>query len=205
MFVRTTGCNLRCWFCDTPYTSLRPEGPIRDWRDVLQDVLQWDCQHVVLTGGEPLLQPDIIPLAHALRDEQRIVTVETAGTIFRPVETDLMSISPKMSNSTPDEPNRWQRRHDRDRDRPDVLERLMQGARYQLKFVVDQPIDLDEIVDYLRRFPEVTADRVWLMPQGIRQEDLVKKAEWLAPAAAEHGYRFCPRRHIELFGSRRGT
>ena len=101
VFVRTTGCNLRCWFCDTPYTSIRPEGFIRDWREVVRDVLRYDSRHVVLTGGEPLLQADLVPLAKALRSEGRIVTIETAGTVFRDVEADLMSISPKLASSTP--------------------------------------------------------------------------------------------------------
>lgn len=205
VFVRTTGCNLRCWFCDTPYTSFRPEGLLRSWQDVLNEVLSWDCPHVVLTGGEPLLLPDIVPLAHALRQQGRIVTVETAGTVFRPVEADLMSISPKLSNSTPREDSPWHPRHDRDRDRPEVMRQLMSSQAYQLKFVVDQPADLHEIVEYLQRFPEVGADRVWLMPQGIDQASLIEKAVWLAPAAQRLGFRFCPRKQIEMFGSVRGT
>ena len=205
MFVRTTGCNLRCWFCDTPYTSFRAEGPVLDWRDVLQDVLAWDCTHVVLTGGEPLLQPEIVPLAEALRSEQRIVTIETAGSVYRPVAADLMSISPKLSNSKPHHQFRWIERHERDRNRPEVIHQLIEETAYQLKFVVDQPADLDEIRTYLEQFPQVVPDRIWLMPQGISKEQLAEKAIWLEPAAQELGYRFCPRRHIELFGSRRGT
>lgn len=205
VFVRTTGCNLRCWFCDTPYTSFRAEGPIRDWQSVLSEVLAVDCQHVVLTGGEPLLQPEIVPLAEGLRRAGRVVTVETAGTVFRPIEADLMSISPKLSNSTPTTSTRWRGRHDRDRDQPEVLRQLMKVSRYQLKFVVDQPADLDEIANYLARFPEVPRDCVWLMPQGTQQVDLVEKTIWLAPAAERLGHRFCPRLHIEMFGSVRGT
>src|SRR3954471_18828220 len=77
VFVRTTGCNLRCWFCDTPYTSWRPEGMQRTWREVLDEVLEIDCEHVVLTGGEPLLQRDVTPLTHELCRAGRFVTVET--------------------------------------------------------------------------------------------------------------------------------
>lgn len=205
MFVRTTGCNLRCWFCDTPYTSIRPEGSQRDYRDIVKKVIQWDCTHVVLTGGEPMLQPHIVQLAEELRRRQRFVTIETAATIYRPLKADLMSISPKLSNSTPHQADRWVQRHERDRDRPDVLRRLIDESPYQLKFVVDQPDDLDEILRYLERFPEVESDRVWLMPQGIHQEELAEKALWLAPASERLGFRFCPRRHIELYGSVRGT
>ena len=205
MFVRTTGCNLRCWFCDTPFTSFRPEGVQTDWVAVAKEILGWKCEHVVVTGGEPLLQPDIVPLIRALRKERLIVTVETAGTIYRPVEVDLMSISPKLSNSSPRQYPRWLERHERDRNQPEVMNRLMAESPYQLKFVVDQPSDLDEIVEYLTQFPDVFRDRVWLMPQGIQRTELAEKGVWLAPAAERLGYRFCPRRHIELFGNVRGT
>src|SRR3990170_7259929 len=94
VFVRTSGCNLRCWFCDTPYSSWSPEGSRERWQDVLEKVLSHDCGHVVITGGEPLLQPDVVPLSHALRDAGRHVTIETAGTVFRDVHADLMSVSP---------------------------------------------------------------------------------------------------------------
>lgn len=205
VFVRTTGCNLRCWFCDTPYTSWYPEGTRRDWKHVVEEVLSWQCPHVVLTGGEPLLQPESVLLTHALRQEGCIVTVETAGTVYRAVEVDLMSISPKLSNSSPVDAGRWMVRHARDCDRPDVLKKLMKDSPYQLKFVVDQPRDLQEIIEYLKQFPDVVNDRVWLMPQGIQQEELAEKGVWLAPEADRLGYRFCPRRHIEMFGNVRGT
>ncbi len=205
MFVRTTGCNLRCWFCDTPFTSFRPEGVKADWVAVAKEVLGRRCEHVVVTGGEPLLQPDIVPLIRALRKERLIVTVETAGTVYRPVEVDLMSISPKLSNSSTRQDPRWLERHERDRNQPEVMNRLIAESPYQLKFVVDQPSDLDEIVEYLTQFPDVSRDRVWLMPQGIQRTELAEKGVWLAPAAERLGYRFCPRRHIELFGNVRGT
>ena len=152
-----------------------------------------------------MLQPEVVPLARTLREQGRVVTMETAGTIFRPVDVDLMSISPKLSNAAPREETHWQERHERDRDRPDAMQKLLIGSTYQLKFVVDQPEDLNEIVAYLERFPQISQDRVWLMPQGIRQEELLEKGVWLAPAAAELGFRFCPRRHIEMFGNVRGT
>lgn len=205
IFVRTTGCNLRCWFCDTPYTSLRPEGSLIPWRDLVDDILKRECQHIVLTGGEPLLQPDIVPLSSELRRAGRFVTVETAGTVFLPVESDLMSISPKLSNSTPEGPDRWRIRHERDRLRDAVIRQLMSHSPYQFKFVIDQPVDLDEVVEYLKGFPENSPDRVWLMPQGIDQKTLLEKGQWLMPATERLGYRYCPRRHIEMFGSVRGT
>jgi 7-carboxy-7-deazaguanine synthase len=205
VFVRTTGCNLRCWFCDTPYTSWQPEGPRREWCDVLRDVLQFESSHVVLTGGEPLLQPEIVPLAEGLRTAGRFVTIESAGTVFRPIVADLMSISPKLSNSTPREASRWRDRHERDRHRPEIVSRLIESTRYQLKFVIDTQSDLDEVIEYLRDIPHVAADCVWLMPQGVTAGELASRTEWLAPAAEQLGFRLSPRRHIELFGHTRGT
>ncbi len=205
VFVRTTGCNLRCWFCDTPYTSWQPEGPRRDWQEVLKHVLKLDCAHVVLTGGEPLLQPDIVPLSQALRSEGRFITIETAGTVIRPVAADLMSISPKMSNSTPRDASRWQERHERMRHRDCAMHDLIAAYRHQFKFVVDAPHDLQEIVDYLQRFPELDASHIWLMPQGVNADDLAARTAWLAPEATRLGFRLSPRKHIELFGHIRGT
>lgn len=205
VFVRTTGCNLRCWFCDAPYTSWRPEGEQIAWPTVLQHVGRWDCAHVVLTGGEPLLQPDIVPLSAALKARGAFVTVETAGTVYRPVAADLMSISPKLSNSIPHGDRRWRFRHVRDQSRTDVVRRLTSEYAYQLKFVIDQPEDLEEVVQYLGQFSEVPPEQVWLMPQGVSAEALAEREAWLAPTAERLGFRYCPRRQIELFGNVRGT
>ncbi len=206
LFVRTTGCNLRCWYCDTPDTSWRPAGDQRPWRDVLDQVLANPCQHVVLTGGEPLLQPDIIPLTAALRDARRFVTIETAGTVFRPLTVDLMSISPKRANSAPGaEHPRWRSRHERERHQPTAIRALLTTGPFQFKFVIDTPADLDDVTAYLAEFPEVSPEMVWLMPQGVDAAILTEKAAWLIPAATERGYRYSPRRHIELFGHQRGT
>ena len=207
VFVRTSGCNLRCWFCDTPYTSWEPEGEQRSWKSVAEQVLAEDCEHVVITGGEPLLPRDIVPLTETLSECGRFLTIETAGTVYRPVRANLMSISPKLSNSTPSaERSRvWNSRHENLRENRPVIERLIAEFPYQLKFVVDRPEDIEEIEAYLRQLPSVPPDHVWLMPQAVSRETLAEKTAWLEPAAARHGFRFTSRLHIELFGNTRGT
>src|SRR5512140_296946 len=129
VFVRTSGCNLRCSWCDTPYTSWRPEGVEMTLDAVVDDVEKrlGSARHVVVTGGEPMILPDIVALTGRLRERGRHITVETAGTVFQPVACDLMSISPKLSNSTPEDP-RWSRQHERLRIQLPVLAELM--ARY---------------------------------------------------------------------------
>ncbi len=126
----------------------------------------------VVTGGEPMLFAELIPLCARLRAIGRHVTIETAGTLHLPVECDLMSISPKFASSAPDaesEP-RWHRRHERERHRPGVIRKLIGEYEYQFKFVVDSHDDLEAVHEYVAEFPEINRDRVLLMPQGTTQE-----------------------------------
>jgi 7-carboxy-7-deazaguanine synthase len=205
VFVRTSGCNLRCWYCDAPYSSWRPEGPQTPWRRVLEQVLRRDRRHVVITGGEPLLQPDVVPLSAALKEHGKFITFETAGTVHRPVQADLMSVSPKLANSRPMNDPRWRARHERDQHRPDIVRRLLADYPSQLKFVIDQLADVDEVLRYLEQFPNVPPDQVWLMPQGVDRAGLAEKEAWLKPIAERLGVHYGPRRQIELYGNVRGT
>jgi 7-carboxy-7-deazaguanine synthase len=205
-FVRASGCNLRCWFCDTPYASWRPEGEDLPVEEIVARVARLDRRHVVLTGGEPMLFAELIPLAAELRRLGHHVTVETAGTLYLPVECDLMSISPKLSGSapSPDRDPRWAGRHGRSRHVPEVIRRLVAEYTYQLKFVVDRPEDCAEVEAYLAEFPEIDRRRVMLMPQGTDAATLAQKAQWLKPYCDEHRLGFCRRRQIEWFGLVRG-
>lgn len=209
VFVRTSGCNLRCWFCDTPFTSWKPEGPQVTVAELAQQVKSFGIEHVVLTGGEPLLQPDAVPLCEQLLAAGHFVTIETAGTVFRPAPASLMSISPKLANSSPtriESPDvaRWSARHEQTRSQPDVIARLIAAAEFQFKFVVDVPEDLTEINEYLAAWPQVPGERVWLMPQARTREELAARSEWLTSEAARLGYRFSSRWQIAQFGNQRG-
>jgi 7-carboxy-7-deazaguanine synthase len=207
VFVRTSGCNLRCWFCDTPYTSWRPEGRDMSIDEIIAQIEEWDAQHVVITGGEPMLFAELIPLTEGIRRIGRHITIETAGTLYLPVTCDLMSISPKFASSAPpaDADPRWRRRHERGRHRPAVVRRLVAEYEYQLKFVVDTPGDLAEVSCYLAEVPQIARDRVLLMPQGTDQEQLDSRARWLRPHCEAHAFIYCPRKQIEWFGPVRGT
>jgi 7-carboxy-7-deazaguanine synthase len=207
VFVRASGCNLRCWFCDTPYTSWRPEGRDMSTDEIVAQVEEWDTQHVVVTGGEPMLFAELIPLCERLRDIGRHITIETAGTLFLPVACDLMSISPKFASSAPpaDAEPHWHRRHERERHRPDVIRQLISKYDYQLKFVIDSHADLQELEDYLVEFPEIDRQRVLLMPQGTDHDQLESRAIWLRPYCERAEFVYCPRKQIEWFGMVRGT
>ncbi|MGE5215483.1 MAG: 7-carboxy-7-deazaguanine synthase QueE, partial [Chloroflexota bacterium] len=94
VFIRSSGCNLRCVWCDTPYTSWRPEGSSWSIEKILAAVEKHPTRYIVITGGEPLLADDIEALALELKRRKKHITVETAGTIFKSVHCDLISLSP---------------------------------------------------------------------------------------------------------------
>ena len=207
VFIRTSGCNLRCVWCDTPYTSWTPEG--EDWtiKEVLREVRKYSARHIVITGGEPLLAAEIQELAAALKRAVAHITIETAATIFKPVACDLVSLSPKLANSTP-----WRRQegkfaqmHEKRRLDLDVIQKFIDGYDYQLKFVADQKRDFDEIRAILDQLKDVDSGRVLIMPQGKTSKELRRKARWIVELCKKNGFGYTPRLHIELFGNRRGT
>jgi 7-carboxy-7-deazaguanine synthase len=202
VFVRTSGCNLRCSWCDTPYTSWQPEGD--DWtlERILAAVESYPSRHVVVTGGEPMIARQIVDLTRGLRARGRHITIETAGTVCAPVACDLMSISPKLAHSTPE--GEWTERHERLRIQPDILLQLMAAYEYQLKFVIARPDDLAEVRELVHRLA-AESGKVILMPEGIEAGVLRERSVWLAEICKQEGFRFSPRLHVELYGNRRGT
>ena len=206
VFVRTTGCNLRCTWCDTPYTSWNPEGEERSVESILDQVAGYGARHVVVTGGEPMLAPEIAPLTEGLRRLGLHITIETAGTVWAQVACDLMSVSPKLANSTPHdrEGGRWVAQHERLRIQPPTLARLIGAYGYQLKFVVAAAADLAEIRALVATLG-ADPDKVVLMPEGVDAEALRERGVWLVELAKQDGFRYSPRLHVELWGARRGV
>jgi 7-carboxy-7-deazaguanine synthase len=202
VFIRTSGCNLRCSWCDTPYTSWQPEGTELSLRQIVDEARSYPARHVVVTGGEPMIQPEIIPLTEQLRAAGLHITIETAGTVFQPVACDLMSISPKLASSTPE--GEWAVRHERLRLQRDVLMELMARYEYQLKFVIQRPEDLPEVRGLIASL-DADPMRVILMPEGTDPDVLRERGVWLAEICKEEGFRFSPRLHVDLWGNRRGV
>lgn len=217
-FVRSSGCNLRCRWCDTPFTSWRPEGEEWTVERIVEAVEDRRVRHVVLTGGEPLVSADAVAVCRALRADGRHLTIETAGTVL-PADlagdwpADLLSISPKLASSAPPEGTAgdWRRRHDAARRRDDLLAAMLRAPAWQLKFVVGSQADLDETlawIDDLGRAAGpggVPRHRVFVMPEGTDAAALESLGAWLAPACAAAGLRYAPRHHIAWYGNRRGT
>jgi 7-carboxy-7-deazaguanine synthase len=209
VFVRTSGCNLRCAWCDTPYASWQPEGRPMAVDAIVGEVIRHPAQHVVLTGGEPMVAPGIADLAAELKLLGRHVTIETAATVAPGgIACDLASLSPKLLNSAPDPRQHavWRRKHESLRWQPEIVRAWLDAGAWQLKFVVSQPEDLDEIermLTQLRR--EVPRHKVLLMPEGTTAAALRARAPWLSELCKQRGFRYAHRLQIELYGNTRGT
>lgn len=208
VFVRASGCNLRCTWCDTPYASWEPEGDEISIDQILEQIAQFQARHVVLTGGEPLIMPDIQPLCDALTKRGHHITIETAATVYKPLPVDLASLSPKLANSTPlkRESGRFAAAHERQRLNIPVIQQFIDTSPdCQLKFVVSSPDDLAEIQHIVRQLRNWQASDILLMPEGTDPQTLYDRATWLVEACKREGYRYCPRLHVQLYGNRRGT
>jgi len=209
VFVRTSGCNLRCNWCDTPYASWQPEGVEMPVADIVRQVEQFPSRHVVLTGGEPMVAKDIHELADALREKGKHITIETAATILpEGIACDLASLSPKLKNSAPDArlSDAWREKHEKLRWQPEVIRAWIERYPFQLKFVVASAADAEEIPLLLREVRgHIPPEKILLMPEGTSMTVLRQRDEWLVELCKQRGYRYCQRLHIGLFGNKRGT
>ncbi len=205
VFFRTSYCNLRCVWCDTPYTSWTPENKDISVSDSVAAIAKFECKHVVITGGEPFIQTkELVTLCRELDKQGHHITIETNATLFADVAAHLISMSPKLSNSNPPENNRFFRRHERERIQPDVIRKFLDAYPCQVKFVVDTPEDLTEIQS-LQTEIGIPSETIMLMPQGKTSQVLIQKQEWLVELCKVNGYRYSPRVHVDIWGEKRGV
>jgi 7-carboxy-7-deazaguanine synthase len=213
-FIRVSGCNLRCGWCDTPYASWSPDGTTQTLETLADQAQASGVKHIVLTGGEPMMFDAVTELSQKLRASGLHITIETAGTIHRDLACDLMSISPKLANSDPgtsvapdarDPLGIWRERHQQRRTNPAALQALIDTyEQRQLKFVITSPADLAEIDTLLHQLRNWAPDDILLMPEGIAPPTR-DQTDWVVAECLRRNWRYCRRLHIDLFGNKRGT
>lgn len=210
VFVRTSGCNLRCRWCDTKYSSWTPEGENVDIEELVERVCSYPARHVVITGGEPMIAKDIKEFVDLLKQSGKHITIETAGTITpNGIQCDLASISPKLSDSTPEKgeiSEEWIERHDSTRIDYNILNEWIDSYEFQLKFVVSRREEINEVKCIIDKIEsDILPEKVLLMPEGTDSETIHSRYDMLVDLCKENGFRMCNRLHLDLFGNTRGT
>ncbi|MEA3225586.1 MAG: 7-carboxy-7-deazaguanine synthase QueE [Planctomycetota bacterium] len=204
VFVRLAGCPLRCRWCDTKYAWAEDAGQDRSVAEIVEAVCEWRCRFVVITGGEPMVNFEIRELTRELKAIGKHITIETAGIAYIPdVSCDLMSISPKLSNSVPAEAELATIHEDSRLDLA-VLGELIANYNHQIKFVVDSVNDLPEIQEVIEQTGNIDPEMVMLMPQAATRDELSAKSPMVAEMCKCAGYAFCQRLHILLWDDQRG-
>ncbi len=199
VFVRLSGCPLRCRWCDTKYAWDYGAGTVYEPAELIEQVRRWSCSHIVITGGEPMANADLSPrsglaeLTQGLGTLGKHVTIETSGVVFVPgLACDLMSISPKLEGEEPP-------------GLKPILQDLIAAYPYQCKFVVESAEDWPRIERYMSEWPGLDRQRVMLMPQAATAEDLAVRSPMVAELCKQTGLRFGPRLQVALWGGRRGV
>lgn len=216
LFLRLSGCNLHCVWCDTPYTwnwvgtkhthpkkfEFKSESHEMSQAQVIAKLMELSNDKVralVISGGEPLLQQgNLIPIIHTLKQLGWWVEVETNGTIA-PTNLfleliDQINCSPKLSNNGAD--------LKQNRMRPDALEKLSGSLKTTFKFVVSRQEDIDEIIEYVTMY---FMHQVYLMPLGMTVNELALTRQVTQELAAKLNFQFSERLHVMQFGGIRGV
>ena len=194
VFLRIAGCPLKCKWCDTKYAWDKNAGEEYTIKKIIEQVTNYHCDHIVVTGGEPMTNPELPLLLAELKKAGLHITIETAGFEYlQKLPCDLMSISPKLTNS-------GQKSH----LDIEALTKLINEYEYQLKFVIDTPDDLAEVKQLIKQIGNVEKRKIMLMPQAATREELLKKSKMVAEICKENNYVFCQRLHITLWNGQKG-
>ena len=205
VFIRVAGCELRCRWCDTKYTWNEEAGTDYTIENIVQAVQKYQTGFVVITGGEPMINRHLPELVRQLKSCDKHITIETAGTVFIPaLACDLMSISPKLSNSTPTDAQ-LAAIHEKARLDISALTELIDNYQYQLKFVVESAHDLPEIQKTIEKIENVDSAKVMLMPQAVTRGQFLTRAPMVADMCKRSGFAFGQRLQVLLYNNKRGT
>ena len=216
IFFRTSGCPLKCWFCDTKYTSHSPEKNIITTSKATSMIAKmmevYNCDYLILTGGEPMSQHKAITtIIKKLREKNKNIhiTIETAGIIFEPMDIDLFSISPKLSGSGPTENQipegkKWGEFHEKSRINIQALNQFIGTGRYKFKFVVTNPKHICEIKE-LQQTLSIPNDTIYLMPEGTTAKDIEQHQEFIVEECLKNGWRYSDRLHVRIWNDKRGV
>ncbi len=195
VFIRLQGCSVGCQWCDTKYSWDPAAGREVTLDDLAEEAASFPCRRGVITGGEPLESSLFFPLVPALKARGFTVEVETSGTLPPPqVAVDQWNVSLKLAGSGVPEAKRIN---------PEAIRRFL-GLGAWWKFVVVDGPDVAEVLRLAERFA-LPRERILLMPEGVRPEEILERSPWVVEECKRYGFRYSPRLHILLWGARRGV
>jgi len=223
--IRTSGCTHRCFFgeggwCDSWYTSIHPEKARYSFNDIVKfyDENPY-IKEMMLTGGSPTMFPKLVnELTHFCHERGIILTIETEGSHFLETDypIDLISLSPKFSNSIPklgietpqgkivDE--KMINQHNKFRlHKENIKNTLMYHKDYHFKPVCN-PDEMPEVWKEIEEFRiemNIPKEKTWIMPPGDSRDELVRVYPMVINFCAENGYNFTGREHIIAFDDQR--
>ncbi len=193
LFIRLHGCNLYCKYCDTKYSWYRYVEKNLDeiYKEVKELLKKYKPQHLVITGGEPLLQQEeVISLINLIGEYFELIEIETNGTIMPKISNDKVfyNVSIKLSNSGV----RYE-----DRIKEEVINYFNSIKNSIFKFVVKDLIDINEVRDLINRF-KIKKEKVYLMPLANNRDELEKISRNIAIQCILHGFKYSDRLHLRL-------
>jgi 7-carboxy-7-deazaguanine synthase len=221
--IRTTGCTHRCYFgeggwCDSWYTSIHPEKGKYNFNDIIK--MYDDNPHIsemMLTGGSPTMHPKLVnELTHFAHERGIFITIETEGSHFLPTDypINLLSISPKFSNSIPklgvltpqgrETNQKMIDKHNSLRLNLDAIKKSIEyHDDYHIKPVLDKDLTIyAEVWKFLDEL-QIPNDKVWCMPAGDDRKSLMESYPVVMNFVRDKGYRFTGRSHIMAFNTER--
>jgi 7-carboxy-7-deazaguanine synthase len=217
LFIRTSGCNLRCAWrnpdgqitrCDTPYSSFSPEKNPIEIGELKRIIAQYPSNvHIVITGGEPMMHKNLDGIITFARVRGHSVTIETNGTLYWENGANHFSISPKLSTSSSDPDHGL--KHEERRMNFASMASIIKNHDYQFKFVYNTPADVEEILNIRENLMALTGininQNIWLMPQGTTDFQFNSKAEEIWEVCKKYGWKYTDRLHIRTYGQKKGV
>jgi 7-carboxy-7-deazaguanine synthase len=221
--IRTTGCTHRCYFgeggwCDSWYTSIHPEKGKYTFNDIIEMYEKNShIKEMMLTGGSPTMHSALVnELTHFAYDNDIFITIETEGSHFLPTDypINLLSISPKFSNSVPvvgvttpqgdivDE--KMVNQHNKLRLNRDAIKKSIEyHLDYHIKPVLDKELSMVPEVEEFLKDLEIPNHKVWAMPAGDDRVSLMESYGPVMNFVRDKGWRFTGRAHIMAFDTQR--
>ncbi|OLZ59568.1 7-carboxy-7-deazaguanine synthase QueE [Amycolatopsis keratiniphila subsp. nogabecina] len=204
-FIRLFGCHLSCAWCDTPQThdparyDLAAEQQVLSIDDILSWLASTPAELLVITGGEPLLQPRALErLLCTIREHVLAadIEIETSGTI---PPTDLLTSAVTRFNVSPKLAHSGLHRHQR--VRPAALRHFASTGKAIWKFVVQETGDLDEVQELVGTYD---LKPVWIMPEGADSATVLARMRLLAEPVLARRWHLSTRLHTLLWENDRG-